>query len=451
MKNTDNISYLLDKYNYSVPRYTSFPPATQFCQNETQSDYIDLLSGLSPSDPVSLYVHIPFCHELCLFCGCHTKIVSNYSPIESYLKLLLSEIELVGKTLESKLPVNLIHFGGGSPNYLKPKDFKSIIDKFSECFDINENTQIDVESDPRYLNAGIIDCFAEVGVTRVSLGVQDFNSDVQKVINRIQPFDMVEKCVANLRAKGIDQINFDLMIGLPNQTVESVSETAKMAASLSPNRLAVFPYAHVPWMKKHQKLLEKYPMADGYERFLMNEAVDDILLSSGYKAIGTDHYAREIDPLCRAQENKQLRRNFQGYTTDISAAIIGFGLSSISSFDNAYIQNTTDPVIYRNSIKGGKFSMRRSCFLSNEDQDLRALIEEIMCNFEVDLDSYMQTLEQSYDLIKDRLSKLEDDGLVILDGRFLQITDLGKPFTRVVASCFDPYFQIQENKHAKAI
>ncbi len=451
MKNLDNMTALLGKYNNPVPRYTSFPPATQFVQDDLQSNYIDLLSGLSPSDPVSLYVHIPFCHELCLFCGCHTKIVSNYSPIESYLKLLLAEITMVSKTINHKLPVNLIHFGGGSPNYLKPKDFKSIIDCFVECFDINDNTQIDVESDPRYLDEAIIDCFAEVGVTRVSLGVQDFNEGVQKVINRIQPFDMVEKCVSNLRAKGINQINFDLMVGLPNQTVTSVSETAKMAASLLPSRLAVFPYAHVPWMKKHQKLLEKYPMAEGQERFLMNEAVDEILKESGYKKIGTDHYSFESDPIYKAQESKQLRRNFQGYTTDLSAAIIGFGLSSISSFEDAYIQNTTDPILYKNSIKGDKFPMQRSCFLSNEDQELRALIEELMCHFEVDLTRYMGAIEKSYDVIKKKLLLLMDDGLIILDGTFLQITDIGKPFTRVVAACFDPYFEQQEGRHAKAI
>ncbi len=451
MTDIDNISALLDKYNYSVPRYTSFPPATKFCEESDEYTYVKQLSSLSCDDNISLYVHIPFCHELCLYCGCHTKIVSNYSPISSYLKLLLSEISLVSEKLNGKLPVNLIHFGGGSPNYLKPEDFKSIIDKFCECFDINNNTQIDVESDPRYLDDDIIDCFAEVGVTRVSLGVQDFNYEVQKVINRIQPFDMVKKAVASLRDKGIDQINFDLMIGLPNQTIKSVSETAKMAASLTPNRLAVFPYAHVPWMKKHQKLLEKYHMAGGKERFLMNEAVDDILKNHGYRAIGTDHYALIDDPLCKAQEQKLLHRNFQGYTTDISAAIIGFGLSSISSFSGAYIQNTIDPVAYRGAISGNKLPVSRSCILTSEDKELRSLIEEIMCNFEVDLSHYMTSLEGRLAAIKAGLSLLEQDKLISLDGNFLKITNIGKPFTRVVASCFDPYFKQQEGMHAKAI
>lgn len=447
MKNTDNINALLDKYNYSVPRYTSFPPATHFTQDISQDDYADLLGGLPASKAVSLYVHIPFCHELCLYCGCNTKILNNYSPVESYIKLLLSEIALVGGATTNKLPVNLLHFGGGSPNYLKPHDLKKIINKISEFFDVSSQTQIDIESDPRYLDDKMINCFADIGVTRVSLGVQDFNHEVQTAINRIQPFSQVEKCVKNLHNHGINKINFDLIIGLPNQSIETVTQTAELAASLSPNRLAVFPYAHVPWMKKHQKLLEKYPMADGLERFLMNEAVDQVLTSNNYKAIGTDHYARNDDSLAIAQSQGRLKRNFQGYTTDISEAIIGFGHSSISSFKTAYAQNTLDPVAYRSDINDGKFPVQRGCTLSDNDQIISRLIEGLMCNFEVDLGNYKDVLGNSLNSLK----TLEKDGLIVISGMHLKITDTGKPFTRIVASCFDPYFERQENQHAKAI
>ena len=446
-----DINDLLDKYNYSVPRYTSFPPATQFTEKLSNDQYRGILSALPADKAVSLYVHIPFCHSLCLYCGCNTKIVSSYSPIESYLKLLLAEIELVGKKLSGKLPVNLLHFGGGSPNYLKPKDLKRIIDRCKEFFDFTDNTQIDIESDPRYLDSAIIKCFAEVGVTRVSLGVQDFDLDVQKAINRVQPFEQVKSCVEELRSYGINQINFDLIIGLPKQTIATVSKTAEQAASLSPNRLAIFPYAHVPWMKKHQKLLEKYSMADGAERHLMNEAVDKILSSHNYKAIGTDHYAKEGDPLCTAQSEGRLKRNFQGYTTDISEAIIGFGLSSISSYKSAYIQNTIDPVAYRNDVQEGSFPMSKSCVLTQKDQDIRSLIEELMCNFEVDLSKYEDALANEISTVNSNLLKLENDGLIIINGSHIKITDSGKPFTRVVASSFDPYFEIQEGRHAKAI
>ena len=446
-----SIDALLNKYNYSVPRYTSFPPATQFTEKLSNDQYGQILSALPADKAVSLYVHIPFCHSLCLYCGCNTKVVSSYSPIESYLILLLAEIELVGKRLTGKLPVNLLHFGGGSPNYLKPKDLKSIINKCKEFFDFTETSQIDIESDPRYLDSSIINCFAEVGVTRVSLGVQDFDLEVQEAINRMQPFEQVKSCVEELRANGINQINFDLIIGLPKQTIATVTKTAEQAASLAPNRLAVFPYAHVPWMKKHQKLLEKYSMADGAERHLMNEAVDKILKSHNYSAIGTDHYAKDGDPLCTAQSEGQLRRNFQGYTTDISEAIIGFGLSSISSYKSAYIQNTIDPVAYRSDVQEGSFPMSKSCVLSDDDQSLRSLIEELMCNFEVDISCYNDALRDDIDSININLSKLENDGLITIDGSHIKITDAGKPFTRVVASSFDPYFEIQEGRHAKAI
>ncbi len=444
MEKSDQINMLLEKYNYSVPRYTSFPPATHFTQEILQSDYAGLLDTLPALKPVSLYVHIPFCHELCLYCGCNTKVLNNYSPVESYLELLLSEITLVGENISSKLPVNLLHFGGGSPNYLKPADLKRIINKVAEFFDISEQTQIDVESDPRHLDDEMIGCFADIGVSRISLGVQDFNHAVQVAINRVQPFSQVEECVENLRRAGINKINFDLMIGLPNQTIETVSDTAHAAASLSPDRLAVFPYAHVPWMKKHQKLLEKYSMADGHERFLMNETVDSALKSHDYIAIGTDHYAHHDDNLAVAQAKGELRRNFQGYTTDISEAIIGFGHSSISSFKTAYAQNTMSPVDYRDAINNGEFPVQRGVKLSDNDQIISCLIEEIMCNFEVNLDDYKGIISHS-------LEELKKDGLIVINGNHLKITDIGKPFTRVVASCFDPYFLRQENQHAKAI
>ncbi len=448
MEKLDNINTLLDKYNYAVPRYTSFPPATQFTNDISQDDYIALLSALPASNAVSLYVHIPFCHELCLYCGCNTKVLNSYRPVESYIELLLSEIELVGKAMNGKLPVNLLHFGGGSPNYLKTRDFKKIIDKISEFFDIYEQTSIDVESDPRHLGTEMIKCFADAGVSRISLGVQDFNHDVQVAINRVQPFNQVKECVENLRANGINKINFDLMIGLPNQTVETVIDTAHLAASLSPDRLAVFPYAHVPWMKKHQKLLEKYPMAGGHERHLMNEAVDKALKSYDYKSIGTDHYSRADDSLAIAQSKGELRRNFQGYTADISEAIIGFGHSSISSFKSAYVQNTMNPVDYRNHINDKKFPVLRGCKLSEGDQSISLLIEELMCNFEVDLGNYKGFISEELNF---KLSELEIDGLITRNGMHIKITNTGKPFTRVVASCFDPYFKRAENRHAKAI
>ncbi|MGH1378744.1 MAG: oxygen-independent coproporphyrinogen III oxidase [Alphaproteobacteria bacterium] len=451
MKTNNDIEKLLGKYNRPVPRYTSFPTAVQFTHDISQNDYVSLIEGIEPDERVSVYIHIPFCHSLCHYCGCNTKILNSYAPVESYLENMFSEISLVGKTMSQRQDVSLVHFGGGSPNYLKPKDLRRVIDKVSEFFDISDDTNIDIESDPRYLDTEMIKCYADIGVTRVSLGVQDFNHDVQVAINRVQPFEMVENCVKELRENGINQINFDLIIGLPKQTVETVRNTAESAASLLPDRLAVFPYAHVPWMKKHQKLLDKYVMADGYERFLMNEAVDSVLKGNGYNAIGTDHYARAVDPLCAAQSGGELKRNFQGYTTDSSNTIIGFGLSSISSYKDAYVQNTTDPASYRKNLSDNKFPIQRGCVLSDDDRLLRSLIEEVMCNFKVDLTKYADVLAGSIDSIKIKLSELEQDGLVVFEGQLLKITQAGLPFTRVVASCFDPYFQMQDNQHAKAI
>ncbi|MCB1783505.1 MAG: oxygen-independent coproporphyrinogen III oxidase [Alphaproteobacteria bacterium] len=442
--------HLLQKYDRPAPRYTSFPTAAQFTHAVSQDSCLSFLKTLPEKESVSLYVHIPFCHSLCHYCGCNTKVVNTYAPVRAYLDLLHKEIDNAGQYVSGKPRAALLHFGGGSPNYLKPEDIKAVIEKLGEYFTFGAETAIDIESDPRYLDGDTIKAYADMGVSRVSLGIQDFDPVVQEAINRIQPFEQVKSCVEDLRANGIEKINFDLMTGLPLQTLESLARTVEQAVSLAPHRLSVFPYAHVPWMKKHQKLLEKYEMPGTQVRFAMTAFVDKTLQESGYTAIGIDHYARPDDSLTIAQNEDRLRRNFQGYTDDPCETVIGFGLSAISSYTQSYTQNTTDAPAYRAAVEKGEFPVARGCPLTDDDRARRRLIEKLMCDFELDLSAFRVLLE-TFPQTRSTLSLLAQDGIIELKNDHLTITEIGKPFTRIVASAFDPYFQGAEGRHARAV
>lgn len=436
---------LLAKYDYAVPRYTSFPTAVQFNTDVSGFLMAEQVASLNSDTPVSLYIHIPFCHSLCHYCGCHTKIVNVYDPIKQYIDLLLKEIDLVGQRLTKIVPVSRIHFGGGSPNYAHAHDIKRIISALGTYFDLS-GMQLDMECDPRLLTCDKIKSYKDLGLSRISLGIQDFDIGVQRAINRIQPYDLVKKNVQALRQNGIDDINFDLIIGLPCQTISTVEETVIQAISLSPSRIAVFPYAHVPWMKKHQKLLEKYNMPCALERFDMAQLVREKLTCNGYAAIGIDHFSKKTDCLYNACQTGQMRRNFQGYTDDPATTIIGFGLSSISQFEGVYCQNTTDAPTYKKFIQQGQLPVSRGLVLNEMDKMRRHLIETLMCSFTVDLSCY-----PAIECPTERIASLEKDGLLTMANGVLTVTEKGKPFTRVVAACFDPYFDKGATRHAKAV
>ncbi len=441
----DDIQALLAKYDYPVPRYTSFPTAVQFQAVADNDIYFKYLSALTPREPVSLYIHLPFCHSLCHYCGCNTKITHSYSPIASYIDTLIKEIELASSHLSAVPSVSRIHFGGGSPNYAKTQDIKRILGTLAHHFDLS-SVQIDMECDPRLLNEEKIADYAAFGLSRISLGIQDFDETVQKAINRIQPFDMVKKQIEALRRNGIDHINFDLIIGLPEQTLETVHETLDKVLELQPSRVAVFPYAHVPWMKKHQKLLEQYPLPETTLRYEMAKLTENRLKGDCYDVIGIDHFAHSHDPLSHALKNGRVRRNFQGYTDDPARTILGFGLSSISQFENAYTQNTTDAPLYRKTIENGQAPLARVLTLTQDDQIRRKLIEELMCYFTINFEDY-----KNISLPRTEIALLEQDGLVEIIGSQLRVTQKGRTFVRIIASLFDPYFKAECNHHAKAV
>jgi oxygen-independent coproporphyrinogen-3 oxidase len=435
-----------------LPRYTSYPPATEFKALDG-AIHSGWLAGLPSAEPVSLYLHIPFCKQLCLFCGCFTKITSHYEAVQEYLELLMREIEQVGDRIGRRLKVEHIHFGGGSPTILEPADFTRLMDVLYDRFTIEPWAEIAIEIDPRTLSREKCESYAYNGVNRVSLGVQDFSPQVQNAVNREQPYELVANAVAQLREAGIDSINLDLMYGLPYQTVESVAATAKLALTLDPQRLAVFGYAHVPWMRKHQRVLDEMPLPGPDERVRMFEAMREVLVGEGYTAIGIDHYARKGDELSKALKAGTLKRNFQGYTTDTAETLLAFGLSAISALPGGYAQNTSSIHDYRKMMAAGIPAVARGLPVSNEDKMRRDIICELMCYYRVDLrqaaDKHHR--EESFIAEKTFLKDFQARQLVAVDGDTITITAQGRPYVRAVCAIFDQYLELSQHRFSLAV
>ena len=426
---------LIDKYDRPVPRYTSYPTAPYFNDKPSQDDVSKMLGELDALEPVSIYVHIPFCRTMYHYCGCHTQaIIDNKSPIERFAPLLLKEISDKAAALPQGIKISQIHFGGGTPNILPIPLLGQIMSALSSKFTRQGDTQIAMECDPRLLDKNYIQALARIGFTRISLGVQDFANDVQEATNRIQPFEDVRQNICDFRMETVEDFNVDLMVGLPHQTPQSVIKTANMAADLAPARMAVFQYAHVPWMKRHQKLLEKHGLPEKYERFEMSRNVEKTLADRGYTAVGIDHFA--LNP-------EFIRRNFQGYSDDEANTIIGFGPSSISALPCAYLQNITSTASWAKAVEAGENTSARGCILTDDDKTRADVISQIMCVGETDSANLGN---------KEQMTELEDDGLIKISGNSLKITEKGRPFTRLVAACFDAnYDPTVQNRHAKAV
>lgn len=447
MLTINQLSKLISKYDKPVPRYTSFPTAVNFHPGFGSGDYIRSLGELGPIKPVSIYVHIPFCHQLCYYCGCHTKITHKNQIISNYINLLVEEIKIVAGRIPYRLDISRIHFGGGSPNYASIRDISKILDYLKEHFNIHTETEIDMECDPRLLCEQNIKELCMLGVGRVSLGVQDFDIKVQKAINRIQSFELIAQHTQVLRREGIKSINFDLITGLPEQTSETIQDTIDKVIELRPDRIAVFSYAHVPWIKKHQKILGRYTLPPPSVRFSLSMQIRECLKKNGYKQIGIDHYGLPNDKLSVASEGFGIKRNFQGYSDDQADTIIGFGLSAISQFSFVYAQNTVEFDVYSRSINQGQLPTSRGIKVSREDSLIRDIIMALMCLFEADISRYPYRMR-----IMNLLEDLQKEGLVELKGNILALTELGRPFVRTVAAVFDPYYEQSEgNRHARAV
>ena len=437
-----------------APRYTSYPTAPHFTDAVSGEDYRRLLAALPAEDGLSLYFHIPFCRSMCWYCGCHTKIVASDGPIHEYLEDLEAELRMVSAVLPRRLKVQHIHWGGGTPTIMAPRSFGHLMGLLHRHFDVAPDAEIAIEIDPRRISDAIGRALGAGGVTRASLGVQSFDPRVQDAINRVQSFEQTARVSDALREAGIGSVNVDLIYGLPYQTVASCESTTARTLELKPDQLSVFGYAHVPWLKKHQRLLEEHPLPDAGQRLSQFTAISDKLTESGYKRIGLDHFARPEDRLERCLREGKLHRNFQGYTGDQCSTLLGFGASAIGTLPDAYVQNSAQIGDYRRRIRSGALAVARGRRLSADDRLRRDVIERIMCDFRVDLEAVASTHGANARYFAAELGKLgplQRDGIVKVDGSVVSIEETYWPLARTVASAFDAYLHPGEQRHARAI
>ncbi len=438
--------------NQRIPRYTSYPTAVQFGPDVDARSYENWLAVLPPGEAVSIYIHVPFCAELCLYCGCHTTVARRYAPVASYVELLEHELGLVGR-LAGRRQVRELHWGGGTPTMLTPGDFLRLMAAVRDNFSIEPATELAIEIDPRTLTRGHVAALAAAGITRASLGVQDFEVGVQRAVRREQSFEQTERAEDWLRAAGIASINLDLMYGLPHQTVASVAATAARALALDPDRIALFGYAHVPWMKRHQRLIPEDALPGTSERYAQSRAAADALTGAGYRPIGLDHFAKSDDLLAIRQREGRLRRNFQGYTTDEAPVLLGFGTSAISALPDGYAQNASATTAYRDTIKAGRLATVRGRALSDEDRLRRDIIERLMCDLRVDLDRICAAHGRSADDLAVELFQLDElarDGLVERTGGTITVPESKRSFIRTVCAEFDAYLSNDAMRYSRA-
>ncbi|MCW5730879.1 MAG: oxygen-independent coproporphyrinogen III oxidase [Alphaproteobacteria bacterium] len=438
-----------------VPRYTSYPPANHFHEGVGEAQYRDWLGAIAGRPELSLYLHLPFCRQLCWYCGCHTTIPNDYQRARDYVGLMQAESRMVAGAIAAHGGIGHLHFGGGTPTYLAADDLARLFETIDGTFGFRAGAEIAVEVDPRGLDAAMARTLRALGVTRVSLGVQDFDPEVQREINRLQPFSQVADAVAALRAAGIDAINFDLMYGLPRQSVESVRRSAELAASLGPRRIAVFGYAHVPWFKKHQRMLDEASLPGTAARLAQARAIAGALARHGYVAIGLDHFALPGDALAQAAKAGRLRRNFQGYSTDRARVTLGLGASSIGSLPQGFVQNAPHLALYAERIREGRLPVQRGFALAPEDRLRAEVIERLMCDFAVDLPALCLAHGFAADALDGALAPLAElatDGLVHLDGGTISVPPEARHFVRMVAACFDSYLAPEgTRRHSRAV
>jgi len=425
-----------------APRYTSYPTAPFFHDGINESHYTATLSKIEVNEPVSLYYHIPFCAEMCLFCGCHTYITNREDRIRDYVDAIIREMEIVAGCVPQKLRMSHLHFGGGTPNAMSALIMQHLFQAMHRVFDFSACREFAMEIDPRTLNQEQIKVMVDYGVTRVSLGVQDFNHEVQKLVNRVQPYDQVAQVCDWLRSAGLKRINFDLMYGLPAQTEESVGITARQAAGLAPDRFALFSYAHVPHMRPHQKALNDKGIAGDKERLLMERAARDVLSAAGYEAVGMDHFAKPDDGLAIAQRSGAMRRNFQGYTDDHALTMIALGASSIGFNKDGFVQNQKETRAYQKSIADNQLPIVRGYHLTEEDRVRSAIIEQLMCCFSCDIEKVAAQYGWKADAFASEFESLkafEEASLIVRDGYQIKLTSPYRQAIRSVASMFDAH------------
>jgi oxygen-independent coproporphyrinogen-3 oxidase len=438
----------------AVPRYTSYPTTPHFTSAVGAATYMSWLAALPDDATLSLYLHVPYCAQLCFYCGCHTKATLRRSPVDAYARRLIEEIALLTRHAGRRKVVH-IHWGGGTPSILGTDLLDRIAGALGNAFALGETREHAIELDPRRLTRPLAMALRDIGINRASLGVQEFNREIQTAIGRVQPFRLVARAVEMLRESGVERINLDLMYGLPKQRASDVERTIALAHRLQPQRIAMFGYAHVPWLKPHQRLIDERDLPPAPERLAQAQAAHDALLALGYQPIGLDHYARADDDMALTARSGRLHRNFQGYTSDQADALVGLGASAIGRLPHGFVQNASDVGSYSRTIASGAFATVKGILTTPDDRMRWTIIERLMCDLEVDLAAVTGACgrDAGGELVDEieSLRGFEDEGLLLIDGRRLRITSKGRPFVRLVAAKFDAYLRQGKARHSLAV
>lgn len=433
----------LGLFDARVPRYTSYPTATHFSETVSAPKFTDWVTTLAPGSEISLYAHIPFCRRLCWFCACRTQGTQNDEPVRAYLKTLLTEIAMLRDVLPEGVRLSRIHWGGGTPTLLTPGMMTQLADAMFAVAPTTENAEFSVEIDPNEIDDARLDALAAAGMNRASIGVQDFDPEIQKAIGREQSFEITEAAVLGLRARGIRSLNTDILYGLPFQTKAKITESVQKLLSLQPDRVALYGYAHVPWMARRQNLIPSEALPTPQDRLDLFETARRLFRWDDYAEIGIDHFAHSSDSLATAAAENRLHRNFQGYTDDTATALIGLGASAISKFPQGFAQNASGTAQYQKAVRAGMFATTRGHAFVGEDGLRARMIEMIMCDFAIDGAELMQTFGVTSKRLLEMYRRAAGafENMVEIDETSLRfsVPPKARPLTRMIARAFDGY------------
>ncbi len=431
-------------YSKPGPRYTSYPTAVEFSEKYTLDLYLQDLKA--DTSPLSLYVHLPFCRSACYFCGCNVVYTSKEENKKIYLEYLKKELELLKNAMDTNKPVYQLHFGGGTPTFFNAEELGVLVDLLKDAFpNFGQNAEIACEIDPRFFELSQMEVLKKGGFNRLSFGIQDFDAKVQEAIHRIQPFTLVQKAIQLARDYGITSINFDLIYGLPYQSLETFKKTLESCLLLNPDRFAVFNYAHVPWIKKTMRKIDETTLPHPEEKLRILEWTMDYLLKNGYQMIGMDHFAKPDDELFKSIQKGQLQRNFQGYSTQGGTQTIGIGLTSIGGGKDYYAQNYKDLTQYQEALVNHRLPFAKGIRLSNEDKIRKAVIMQLMSNFKLDFSTINQQFafdfKEHFKEALEELKPLEEEGLVEINAKGIWVSETGALLIRNIVMPFDAYLK----------
>ena len=442
----------LGLFDTRVPRYTSYPTAPQFSDGVNRTKFTDWVQAIAPGSEISLYLHVPFCRHLCWFCACRTQGTQSVDPVRIYLETLKNELKLLKAILPDNLSLSRLHWGGGTPTLMNGEMITDLAAAVFNVIPMAEGGEFSVEIDPNEIDESRSAALAAAGMNRASIGVQDFDPEIQKTIGRIQSFELTRDAAQMIRGHGIKSLNADILYGLPHQTDERIAQSVEKLLRLSPDRVALYGYAHVPWVAKRQKMIPEDALPAAADRLGLYQVARDMFLAEGYVEIGIDHFAKPDDGLAVALKNGRLKRNFQGYTDDSSKVLIGLGASSISKFPQGFAQHASATSTYTKAVRAGQFATCRGHVFAGDDLLRARLIESVMCDFHIDTAEILRGFDISREQLEAMYHRAAADfeNLPQISAQGFTIPIQARPLTRLIARSFDAY-DMSKAGHSAAV